>query len=352
MRRKGAVVYAVICTLLLVAGLVACFYFAFRSGIAQTVACLCAFVVALILAPTVHETGHILMAKRSGMKILYAKFFCFQWKKKAGKLRFSLASPFAPDQTQVLPTYSENMQKRAQAYTAGGLIFGGAFALLLTVFALLVFFLWKTDYFLFGLLPYAWYLFLLNAMPLEYASGKTDALVYKGIKKGYPAEKNMLSAMQIHGELFQGKSFAEIDEKLYFDLPVLCEDEPMFAVMLDLRYRYYLEKGDLQKAGETLNRLAYIQCYLSDEERVKLAVELTFMHAVTDDLDNARKSAEACFEFLQQEEIACKRALYYYAKKGGKVEEAEILLAQAKELLQKEEIQGVKKSEEIILSAY
>ena len=177
-------------------------------------------------------------------------------------------------------------------------------------------------------------------------------LIIRGIKKGEPAEKNMLAAMEIQGQLYEGKSFAEIDEKLYFDLPVLCEDEPMFAVMLDLRYRYYLEKGDLQKAGETLNRLAYIQCYLSDEEREKLAVELTFMHAITDDLDNARKSAEACFELLRQDEIACKRALYYYAKKGGKVEEAEILLSQAKELLQKEEIAGVKKSEEILLSAY
>ena len=95
------------------------------------------------------------------------------------------------------------------------------------------------NYILWGILPYTGYLFLLNVLPLEYPNGKTDIGVYVGIKKGEAAEKNMLSAMEIQGQLAEGKSFSEIDEMLYMDVPQLCEDEPMFAVMLDLRYRYY-----------------------------------------------------------------------------------------------------------------
>ena len=100
----------------------------------------------------------------------------------------------------------------------------------------------KNELSLWGMVPYAAYLFLLNLPPVEYASGKTDTLVYLGLKKGYDGEKNMLSAMEIQGQLYEGKSFAEIDETLYFDNPQLCEDEPLFAVMLDLKYRYFLEK--------------------------------------------------------------------------------------------------------------
>ena len=350
MRTKKGTIYAVLCTLLLLSGLAVCFFFAWKISAIEAIKSLCAFILCLAIAPTVHETGHILMAKRNGMQLRYAKFFCFKLVRKGAKLKFGFASPFAPDQTQVLPKTAENMESRALSYTIGGLLFGGAFALAITVVAVLVFFLLRPDYFLLGFLPYAWYLFLLNLAPVEYASGKTDALIYRGIKKGEDAEKNMLSAMKIHGELFQGKSYAEIDEKYYFDLPVLCEDEPMFAVMLDLRYRYFLEKGDRQKAGETLNRLAYIQCYLTDSEREKLAVELTYMHALTGDMESATQSAKACWELLQADELASKRALIVYALQGGKTDEAELLIRQAETLLEKEEIKGVKKAESILLS--
>ena len=65
------------------------------------------------------------------------------------------------------------------------------------------------------------YIFFLNIAPLEYASGKTDALVYRGIQRGEAAEKVMLSAMEIQGQLYEGKTFSQIDESLYFDLPQL-----------------------------------------------------------------------------------------------------------------------------------
>lgn len=65
--------------------------------------------------------------------------------------------------------------------------------------------------------------------------------------------------MEIHGKLAEGKSFSEIDEKFYFDLPQLPEDEPMYAIILDLRYRYYLERGETERAADCLNRLASAQ---------------------------------------------------------------------------------------------
>jgi hypothetical protein len=184
----------------------------------------------------------------------------------------------------------------------------------------------------------------------EYASGKTDALVYRGIKKGYDAEKNMLAAMEIQGQLYEGKSFAEIPKPYYFDQPQLCEDEPLFAVMLDLRYRYYLEKEDFDRAADCLNRLAQAQAYLPDSEVVKIAAELTYMHALNQDFERLQQTSEVCREYLAGESATAKRVLAAYAYAADKKEGIATLKAQAEESLAKERIKGLAKFERILLS--
>ena len=275
-RKTVATVYAVICVALLLAGLLLTFYFAWNESIEKGIEAIVAIVISLILAPTVHELGHVVFARVCGMELVCVKFFCVQLERRGGKLRFSFASPFAPDQTQTLPRYGGNMQKRACLYTLGGLIFQGTFTLIIAIVAITLACFKIYSFALWGLLPYAAYLFILNAAPLEYPSGKTDLLVYLGLKKGASVEANMLAAMEIQGRVYAGESFSEIDEAVYFSSPQLCEDEPLYAVMLDLRYRYYLEKNELKKAAAQLNHLANVQEYLSDREVEKIAAELTY----------------------------------------------------------------------------
>ena len=160
----------------------------------------------------------------------------------------------------------------------------------------------------------------------------------------------MLSAMEIQGQLYEGKSFAEIDETFYFDNPQLCEDEPLFAVMLDLKYRYFLEKEEYDKAADCLNRLAQAQEYLPDAEAEKLAAELTYLHSLRGDLESAEESGKLCREYLKSDEAAAKRVLAAYSKAFGKTEAIEPLKAQAQACLEKERIEGLRKFEEILLS--
>jgi hypothetical protein len=61
-------------------------------------------------------------------------------------------------------------------------------------------------YFLWGMIPYAVYLELLNFLPFEYASGKTDMMVYVGLRSGADVETVMVSAMEIQGQLYEGKT--------------------------------------------------------------------------------------------------------------------------------------------------
>lgn len=348
MRRIWTTVYAVFCTITLCAGFFLAFFFSWQAGTAQVWHCVYGLVMGLILSPIIHELGHVSFGLIAKMDYVYVKCFCFKVYIKEGKKRLGFASPFAADQTQMIPKTGGNMRERAIQYTLGGQIFSGIFFTLILSAAILTTALKSPSFALWGMTPYAGYLFILNVLPLEYASGKTDMLVYRGIKKGEAAEKTMLAAMEIQGRLYEGYSFTEIDENYYLDLPQLPEDEPLFAVIMDLKYRYYLEKNDYDKASDSLNRLAQAEPYLSNGEVQKLIGELTYMHALGGNIELAEKSAKLCEEYLKRDETEPKRILAAYAKAVGNTEGVEILLKQARECMRKEYIKGVRKAEEIL----
>lgn len=350
MNRKFRWVCAVLCTSLLIIGFLAVFYIAWTDGYWATIECLIGLLLGFIFAPIFHELGHVIVGSTQKMQCSYFKAFCIRLQKVEGKMQFSFASPFTADQTQMLPKCGGNMQRRASFYSLGGLIFGGAFLLVVLLLAVLFSILGVTTYILWGILPYAAYLFILNIFPVEYAAGKTDMLIYLGIKHGYDAEKNMLSAMEIQGQLFEGKTFTQIDNSYYFDLPQLAEDEPMFAVMLDLKYRYYLEKEDLDSAADCLNRLSQAQAYLSEEETEKIAAEFVYMHSLLHDKDGAEESAKYCKEYLKKNTVTAKRILAAWSKENELSVATDVLIKQANAALEKEWILGVKKFESILIS--
>ncbi len=329
----------------MVAGFLLVFFLAWKEGVPQTVAALIGCVAGFIIAPILHEIGHFVFGKGAGMELVYGKAFCFQITIKNGKKRLSLASPFAAEQTQMIPKYAGNVKERAKRYVLGGLLLSGLFFLLDLLLAILF-----KNFVAWGILPYLGYLFFLNVLPLEYPSGKTDVMVYRGILKGADVEKCMLAAMEIQGELYAGKSFGEIEKSSYFDLPQLREDEPLFALLAHLRYRYYLEVGEADNAADCLNRLARSQAYLSEEEVQALAAELTYMHSVRGDLSLAEESGKLCKEYLSDETPSAKRILAAFAAASGNVEGAEILVKQAQGLLAKERIAGVRRFEEKLLA--
>ncbi len=343
--------FAVVCTILLSAGVLFTFYLAWQSGLDSTIEDIVGLAVSLFLAPVFHELGHIAFAKLGKMRIMYSKFFCFKIYEKEGKNRFGFASPFRADETQAIPKTSLNMQKRASLYTLGGLIFSGVLLVVILATALICSLLGTTNFVFWGMIPYLAYLFLLNALPFEYASGKTDMLVYIGLKKGYAAEKNMLAAMTIQGGLFEGKSYGEIDEALYFDLPQLAEDEPLFAVMLDLKYRYYLDKENIEKAADCLNRLTVcVQEYLPETDGEKISAEFVYIHSLLQDFEGAEACGKCCRNFLQSDSATAKRVLAAYCNAFGKADAVGDLKTQAEELLNKEPVAGVAKFERKLLS--
>ena len=122
--KKSTLITAISTIVGLIASIIIVFFFAWKTGVSAMLFCIVGILLSFVLAPTLHEWGHILLGKTQKMRLVYTKFFCFKIAETNGKLRFSFASPFIDEQTQMIPSCGLNMKKRAIKYTAGGLIFG------------------------------------------------------------------------------------------------------------------------------------------------------------------------------------------------------------------------------------
>lgn len=309
----------------------------------------CGIFLSVLLAPTLHELGHVAFGRANGLKTVYCKCFFFRYVRKEGKAKLQFANPFEADETQVLPTKSGDMKKRFSAYALGGLVFGGAYLLVVLGGAITLTAIGHTNFLLWGTVPYAAYLLLLNAAPLEYPSGKTDALVYIGLQKGYDAERVTLAVLEAQALLYEGKSFAEMERELLFSLPQLPENEPVLAILLELKYRYFLEREDYAGAHDALSRWVDIQAYLPVQSYNALAIELAYfdlLHGSTAGLDDAK---EVLGEGLDGTPAAL-RTLALYAFSQEDFEGMKECAASAREALRKETLSGVRRFEEILLS--
>ena len=87
MKRTFGKIYAIISTILLVAGFLTVFLFAEKESSKAMLECICGLALSFFLAPTLHELGHVCFAKITNMECVYVKFFCFKISIKDGKKR-------------------------------------------------------------------------------------------------------------------------------------------------------------------------------------------------------------------------------------------------------------------------
>lgn len=343
--RWFAIVWQVLCIGLSIAGVGFFGFHAYAIGGFSWLLFAIGLLVGVVFAPIFHEGGHVLAAKSVRMRCVYCKAFCFCMQREGSKRTWRLTSPFFDDQTQVVPMTGEDMQRRAGVYTLGGLLLSGV---ILALLAVTIAFTQTTRYVWIGAAIPTAYLFFMNVVPLAYSSGKTDMLIYRGLQKGEPAERAMLAAMEIQGRLYAGEEFASIDAERYV-MPPLCEDEPLFSVMLDLQYRRELDRGDIEQAAMRLNRLAQLQPYLTQSQLQSVAAELVYMHSITGDLVSAEQNMEIASEVLEKETATAKRILSAYFFEKGDEEQGEALRVCGLALCEKESLKGVALLEEKLL---
>ncbi len=222
-------------------------------------------IIAGLVCTTLHETGHLIAGKFSGFAFVSMTIWFFRWSKQRGKTVFDFV--MMGDEagyTEMVAKSTENLEKRLKKMTLGGL--------LATVPAIIFgiipfFFAGKLSFFGFAVwamfLPIGIYMFFGDALPVSSGGFANDGKVLRGLKKNDDETKVSLSLLKIQSELYNGKTPSEIDEKYYFDVPQLAEDNWNFAMLLSARYEYYLDKKDYENAKKTTDRMLSIAQYFS-----------------------------------------------------------------------------------------
>ena len=211
----------------------------------------------------VHELGHVIFGKANGFDFLSMTVWFFKLSKINGKFKFNFVMMGdSAGSTEMIPKHTENLEKRFKNMTMGG-IFLSSFLILIGV-AVMIFNLSSMPlYCVFAMfLPIGLYCLFGNLLPVAEGGVMNDGAVLQGLKRQTDSVKVALGILAIHSQMYNGKTPAEIDEKLYFDLPQLPEDDLNFAILLNARYAYYLDKGDYENAKKVLERFLSLEDYL------------------------------------------------------------------------------------------
>lgn len=110
MGRIGGKIYAIALLLLMAAGECLVVYFAWTkagTGVAATAYAIGGFLLAIILASTVHELGHIVFAKAQGMRVVMTRFSFFLFGRKTEKCAFLSPLPLRRIRRRQFPSAAE-----------------------------------------------------------------------------------------------------------------------------------------------------------------------------------------------------------------------------------------------------
>ena len=208
----------------------------------------------------VHEGAHFLVGAMLGMGV------------KLPKIRI-----FKSSSVEMFPRGVKAMRLRFILTAAAGLFFD-LLIIALGIIALTV----PSVPALFALgLPYAFYSFVINAAPLEYAAGKTDGLAVCEAIANKPSAQVMFAILKVQGMVNGGLLLREVPESMLLDVPQIQEDDINFIMLTQLRCEYYEAKGNDSEAYKYFLRYKDLIRYLPGEytvgrnKRVKVEEEET-----------------------------------------------------------------------------
>jgi hypothetical protein len=200
--------------------------------------------VSVIVIDILHEGGHFLVGTICRMGVKLPKF-----------------SLFKSSSVEVYPKGTKGMKARMAATTLAG-----CFITLLVIVVGVIGLTVPSVSVIFSIaLPFSFYHFAINIAPFEYSSGKTDGLVALELLQNKPTAQVMLAILKVQGLMRSGVKLEDIDEGLLLDLPQLQEDDINFIILTQLRYEYYLARGNDNEAYKYFMRYKDLVQYLPSE---------------------------------------------------------------------------------------
>ena len=255
----------------------------------------------------VHEFGHIIIGKMNGFSLISFTVWFFNWKKVNKKLKFSFV--MMGDEagyTEMLSTSVDNLSKRFRRLSLGGIFASFIMLIIGVVIVCLISFLPYEVFCIFStLLPISAYYFLGSLLPSSADGVLNDGGVALGIKKNLPSAQVIVSTLAIQCQLFSGKTPSEIEEKYYFQVPQLPEDDINFIVLLHYRYMYFLDKEDFEKASSINKRISSLMEYIPKSmQHVFKAEELYEACTFNFNEDKADELMYECDKYLNKSNTA------------------------------------------------
>lgn len=191
-------------------------------------------VISFPLSAILHELGHTLFGAVVRIKAVPDKDF----------LKQTLLNWWDASSCKIIPRTEEGLRGRI-IFTAIG---GVAVNLLFIIFGIVALCVDAVPTELCALLPASFNLLALNALSFNFSGGKSDGAVIAELIKNGDEAKVLLAVLKVQAQVLGGKPIKEIDERLLFDLPQIREDDVSFISLCELRYEYFLSKGDTENA--------------------------------------------------------------------------------------------------------
>lgn len=289
----------------------------------------CIVAVFVRLPVLFHELGHLLFGLIAGMKPVSFIFSPFSRADYAGAV-------------EMYPKGEKRLRMRVCLFAFGGtalaLIVGGA------LFALYFALPYHAGLLFCGMLaPFFAYEGLRALLPAELPAGKTDGAVLWGLLRRNAEEELMLRVMAARGILAEG-SYGDIRRELLFETPVVREDLPLFAALLQLRWRFLRYRGDVAAARE-IARLGAIAEEFAEPLQAQICCDLVYYYSAA---ENSPARAAAYLPRIEEAKGAFRAiALAAFHKAAGSDWEKD--RAEAERLLGGEKLAGERAFGEWIL---
>lgn len=186
-----------------------------------------AMLVALPFSSLLHELGHMLCGAMCKIKAVP---------------KFKL---FGSSSCKIIPKTDKNLRRKIMFTACGGLIINA----LLFIFGIVALYVDIIPVWLALLVPSNVYLYIMNAMPVEF-NAKTDGRIFWELLSLNDNAKVMLAVLTVQSQVLNGKPIAEVDEQFLFGVPQIIESEESFIALTELRYEYFKAKGETDKAEQ------------------------------------------------------------------------------------------------------
>lgn len=290
-----------------------------------------------------HELMHLVFAIASGGKIAEFAVLGLRFYREKGKTKvsFNFRSTYA-GWTSFICKAPQKAYRTLYFALYGGFV-GTALTFLIIA---VIFSLWSNFFTYYLVLMGAFsvlYMFIINFM----CGFKTsDGHLLFLHKSGYTDFANSAIRLEIEGWMYKGKALSEIDDYTITE---------MFAEEKQASYYDYLlalETGDLDGADNVLRELEK-QAENDDYEHIDLLLERFFISCLTYNEELVNRDKEICLEIIEEKDsLISLRTHIVYRKFTGENEWRQLLIKRYKELLDKTELKGYKKTETAIFDNF